>query len=165
MAITKSIQLDALPAIYPSVEAAPKGALIQCRHKLEKESLVGLRVNNFDPSYGREVAGVIPLEGSNRGMFTPQAHFYGFGSFDVSGLVTVNARLIPRANVSQPQTGFLYLDPRSKAVWMWSMLEDRVAWVCMHSANKISRGQMEQGLMITDLIELGEPAVEPFEKV
>jgi hypothetical protein len=166
MPIIKPIELDALPTIFSDIETVPKSALIQCRHKEDQESLIGLRVDIFDQFSAQNVAGIFPLEGPSRGKFMDRAHFSGFGSFDVSGLISINVRLNPRSNVAFPSTGFLYLDPNSKAIWMWSTRGDDVLWVCIHAGDKAPQGRVMHGsqLIVTGLLELGEPVLEPIEK-
>jgi hypothetical protein len=165
MPISTSIRIDALPLIYPTVEAAPNGTLLQCKLRQGNEPIIGIRTEIFDHAINRQGAGIVPLEGPQRGVFIKQGHFYGHGAFDVTGSISINVNLSPRANASKETTGFLYLDTTTNAIWMWSDLDDMVGWICVHPAGNLNRGQLEQGgrLTITNMIELGEPVIEPVE--
>jgi hypothetical protein len=151
MAVSSTIKLDALPFIYPSVELAPKGALIQCRLRKEDVPIVGLRGEVYDHAYGRNFAGVITLEGPKKGLI-PQGQFYCLSAF-VSSLLSINVNI-----------GFLYLESASKAVWMWSEFDDMLSWICIIPTAGLVRGQMERSLMLSGLLELGEPVLRPIEK-
>jgi hypothetical protein len=60
--------------------------------------------------------------------------------------------------------GRLYLDQKSRAVFMWCQLTDR-HFVCLFDPqNKGRRGQLERANKLGDLIELGCAELKPIER-
>jgi hypothetical protein len=164
-----SVKLNALPAIYSSIDRAPIGTLIQCRARNDRasEPIVGLRCEVHDPRYTKPVPGLVPLEGKSRGVFLAQPSLDVPGAMDVSGLLTISvANPAPQPAHSDHRVGNLYIDTGSLAIYAWSQLLDDHAWLCvLDPSNTTPPGQFVRSLDLMLLVELGEPlllSVEGF---
>jgi hypothetical protein len=163
-----SVKLNALPAIYSSIEAVPIGVLIQCRarHDSASEPIVGLRCESRDPRFTKPVPGLVPLEGGSKGVFVSQPSLDAPGAMDVSGLLTINvAKPAPQPAHSGHKVGSLYMDIGKRTIYVWSRFADEHEWLCvLDPSNSVQPGQTVTSLNLTQVVELGEPLLLPVEQ-